>query len=252
MSSEFSATKLEVRDDAGNLIVDHATKLIPVVQKLTLTNIDVAFPDVSKGTGSVNGSGGRTGTRVINGTNRGYRIYAWGLIINEGIQQGSINLASITPGVSPNLVLGNIRCSRIVNPREDIFGPIIKSVLENTWLPIRSGARLEYGAWLRRIVWFDIAAGFVRLNWKQSTSGYAPIANDPNIVFFPDVYESIERPPGYKLGSRYYWNNGGITDPPINFPPDPMPSNQWPQPPGAITFASTWRFSNINLWLMQV
>lgn len=249
MSFELSASKLEVRDNATNaLVLNHVTKLIPIVQKVTLTNIDVVFPDVSKATQAIMNTGTTGGT-----PNRGWRAYSWGLRIDAGIQQGSINLATITPGTSPNLILGNIRTFRLVNPREDVFGPFIKSILENTWLPVRSGARLEYSAWCRRIVWFDIAGGFLRLNWKQSTRSYSPNQLDPNIVFFPDLYLKLQRPPAYQIGSKYYTNPGGITDPPINFPPTPTAAPSWTAGPlGNFSFGSTWRFSNINLWLGQL
>jgi len=249
VSIELSPTKFEIRDDADDgLVMDHATKLIPIVQKVELTNIDVAFPDVSKSTDTIMNTGTTGGS-----PNRGWRAYAWGLQIDAGIQQGSINLAAITAGLSPNFILGNIRCARTVNPREDVFGPFVKSILENTWLTMRSGARLEFNAWTRRIVWFDIAGGFVRLNWKQSTGLYDPNELDPNIVFFPDLYTTLRRPPAYQIAGYYYTNPGGVTDPPINFPPRELAAPHWSAGPlGAFSFASTWRFTNINLWLGQL
>lgn len=248
MSLELSPDRFEVRDDAtGGLILDHATRLLPIVQKVAVTDIDVAFPDVSKGTAGVMS----TGTTTVSGSTRGWRAYAYGLRINAGIQAGSINLAAIEAGLTPNFILGRFKCYRSVNPREDIFGPVIKSVPENKLISGRAG-RLEFGAWLRRIFWIDIGDGYVRLNWKQSTRAYSPNHLDPNNVFFPDRYRTLERPPAYQLGSYYDYNHAGITDPPANFPPREIPESSWPQPPASVTFASTWRFSNIDLWLGQV
>lgn len=250
MSIELSPTKFEIRDDADDgLVMDHATKLIPIVQKVELTNIDVAFPDVSKSTDVIMSTGTTGGT-----PNRGWRAYAWGLQIDAGIQQGSINLVAITPGLVPNFILGNIRCARTVDPREDVFGPFVKSILENTWLTMRSGARLEFNAWMRRIVWFDISGGYLRLNWKQSTGAYDPNQLDPNWAWsHPDRYIRLSVPPAYQIGGYYYENPGGVLDPPINFPPNPLGVPDWSAgPKGAFSFASTWRFTNINLWLGQL
>jgi hypothetical protein len=250
MSIELSPDKFEIRDDATDgLVVNHATKLIPIVQKASATNIDLVFPDVSKGTASIM----RTGTDDDYTPARGYRSYAWGLRIDAGIQQGSINLAAIGAGLAPNFLLGNVRAFRSVNPREDVFGPFVKSFLENTWVPAKGG-RLESTAWCRRIFWFDIAGGFVRLNWKQSTAAYSPNALDPNIVFFPDNLRTLRRPPAYQIGSSYRTNSGsGPLDPPVNHPPSELDPPLWSSGPlGSFSFGSTWRFSNINIWLGQL
>lgn len=250
MSIELSPTKFEIRDDdTDGLILDHATKLIPMVQEVNLTNVDVVYPDVSKSTHAIMNTGTTGGS-----PNRGWRAYSWGLQIDAAVQQGSINLVAIAAGLAPNFILGNIRFSRIVDPREDVFGPFIKSPLENTWMPFRSGGRLEYNAWMRRIVWFDIAGGFLRLNWKQSTALYSPNQLDPNWAWsHPERYLRLSRPPAYQIGSKYYTNPGGTFDPPISFPPTATASPHWSTGAlGNFSFASTWRFSNINIWLMQL
>lgn len=243
MSLELSPTKFEIRDDAtGDLVLDHATKLIPMVQEVTLTNVDLAFPDVSKGVTGFNNSG------VKDGDTKAWRAQCWGLRINEGIQEGAINLAAITPGLAPNLMLGNIRAFRLVNPRENVFGPVTKSMSENKWLPA-AGGRLEYSAWCRRIFWFSIGGGFLRLNWKQSTAFYSPNDLDPNWAWsHPERYLRLSAPPAYQLGSSF-------RELPLStiFPPAALADPSVDAGPGgALSFASTWRFSNINIWLMQL
>lgn len=247
MSLELSADKLEIRDDATNgLVLNHATKLLPVVQKVSLTNVDLAFPDFSKGTAAVI----NTGTTTSSPT-RGQRYYAFGLMINAGRQAGAINLAPITPGLNPNFILGRFQCYRSVNPREDIFGPFIKSILENQLISGRAG-RLEFSAWARRIFWIDIAGGYVRLNWVQSARNYSPNSLDPNWASqHPQRYLNLRRPPAYGLGSRTDTNPGGPFDPPIASPPAAISPSLYPAVPASISFASTWRFSKIDLWLGQ-
>lgn len=249
MSIELAADKFEIRDDATDgLVLNHATKLIPVVQEVNLANIDVAFPDVSKGV-YVNMNTGTKGTSTSSPNDRSWRSYAWGLRINGGKQEGAINLVPIASGLAPNLIMGNVRLSRIANPREDVFGPFLKSPLENTWMPFRSGARLESNAWMRRIVWFDISGGFLRLNWKQSTRFYSPNGLDPNWASsWPQRYTRLSVPPAYQIGSSYQESPSDTIFPPPQLPAPDVNSG----PGGVISFASTWRFTNINIQLMQL
>lgn len=247
MSIELSPTKFEIRDDATDgLVMDHATKLIPVVQKVELVNVDVAFPDVSISTNSIMNTQTKGASDAPSGF--AWRAYAWGLRIDAGVQQGSINLVAITPGLVPNFILGNIRLVRIVHPRDDVFGPFFKSVLENTWMPFRSGGRLEHCAWMRRIVWFDISGGYLRLNWKQSTLAYSPNQLDPNQVFWSSIWTTLSVPPAYQIGSNYREStDGSVFAPGTLTAPSPHSG-----PKGTINFNSTWRFTNINLWLGQL
>jgi hypothetical protein len=253
VSIELSPTKFEIRDDATDgLVMNHATKLIPIVQKVELSNVDVAFPDVSFSTyGIMNTQTKGASDAPPTGTppeSKAWRAYAWGLRIDAGVQQGSINLVAITPGLAPNSILGNIRVVRTIAGRDDVFGPFFKRVLENTWQPIRSGACLEFCAWMRRIIWFDIADGYLRLNWKQSTMGYNPNQLDPNEVFWNRKWITLSVPPAYQIGSYYREStDGSVFAPPVQ--PAPSPHSG---PKGTIRFNSTWRFTNINLWLGQL
>lgn len=257
MSLELTASKIEVLDEDGGLILDHNTRLIPAVQKVALTNIDVAFPDVSKGVSSIMNTGTK-GTSSQSPSNRSWRSYAWGLTITAGVQQGAIDLATITSGLAPTLLLGNVRAFRSVNPRENVFGPFTKSLLENVDQPMRSGARLEFTAWCRRIVWFDIAGGKLRLNWKQSTRAYDPNQLDPEVASsWPTRWRQLDAPPAYQIGSSYEEapaESGTLPGSPGGvFPPNTKPTPAVNSGPGgAISFASTWRFSKINIWLCQV
>ncbi|MGN6490200.1 MAG: hypothetical protein ACTHLT_20570 [Devosia sp.] len=257
MSLELAPDKYEIRDDAtGGLILDHATRLAPVVQKLSLTNVDVAFPDVSKATHSIMNFG-RKGFSSESPNGRSWRAYAWGLRIDAGVQSGSINLAAVGAGLSPNFILAKFRCFRSVNARDDVFGPFIKSMLENTWITGRAG-RLEYNAWCRRIFWIDVEGGFVRLNWKQSSRTYNPNQLDPDWAWsWPERYTRLDVPPAYQIGSSY--EEAPLNDsstpgfPGGTTPPFEKAAPAWSAgPKGAFSFASTWRFTNLDIWLGQV
>ena len=243
MSLRLNTSTLEITDPAGGLVVDKNTALIPAVQKVSLTNVDVTFPNPSLSVYENMHFGAQSDPDP---DGRAWRAYAWGLQVSAGIQSGTINLAAITAGLTPNLILANIKLSRTAIPNESIWGAFTKSILENTWMPVRSGGPLEYTAWLRRIFWFDIAGGYFRLNWKQSTRAYSPNTLSTS-VFWPDFYTDLQVPPAYQIGSSYRQSPADEFFPPSTLPTPSVNSG----PAGTINFGSTWRFLNINAWLCQ-
>lgn len=248
MSLRLDPTQMAIRDAAGNLVASADVGMIPLVQEVSLTNVDVAFPDVSKSVGY------QDSFTLYDSSANPDKYEAWCytfLQIDKAAQSGSINLAAITAGLAPNVLLANVKCSRTVDPNESAFGPCIKAVIENTWLPIRSGVRLEYNSWLRRIIWFDVAGGFLRLNWKQSTKAYYPAAAKQ--VISTSDRGRLKVPPGYEVDHKRTVATYDQLTPTIQGFKKRHQSNGWDlcsTTPPNVSFASTWRFS-INAWLCQ-
>ncbi len=228
MSLEISPTLFEIKSDVdGRKVLDHQTKLIPVAHSVAGGPVDVAFPNPQKGTFQLVNSGPGWSTQV------------WALTVigpgtvNGDAQEGSVLLDTLPAGVSPNLMIANLMTARVSNPDETKLGPFFKAVPESVWMPIRSGLRLEYNAFIRRIVWLSIESGQLLLRWKQSVSNYLAATHDPNKSgWFPDYELSLKTPPGYKLGENYNQNSSSFVPRPQSVV-DAM---------NAVNFASTWRF----------
>lgn len=234
MSLELSPEKFEITSDVdGRMVLDHTTKLIPVVQKVSKSDVDLAFPNPP------------LGVTIFNRADGLWRICVWGLQSNGGVQSGFVNLGAINPGIAPNLILANVKVQRVVNPKQNIWGSFIKAVPENVWMPVRRGMRLEYTSWLRRIAWLSIEAGQLRLNWKQSSKYWAPSYLDPNWNWaFPQAYMYLKVPPSYQISNFDREGNSRTPD----YPGTP---SIHAGPAGTIGFESTWRFQ-INAQLLQV
>lgn len=239
MSLEISPTTFEIRSSVdGSLILNQDAKLIPSVAKITASNVNVAFPNLSKTIATIRREGFYN-TSSQSPNNRSWKSYAWGMNIARATQSGQVVLGTAPAGTAPNFILARMTCVRTANPNESIWGPFVKGVPEGVWMPVRSGVRLEYNAFMRRIAWLEIQGRNLVLRWKQSTLAYFPNYLDSAEIRWPRLNYTLKVPPSYQLGFSYRESGSGDFFPPSDIPPTAAVNNAL----AAVNFASTWRFN---------